>query len=96
MHEFMLLLILAGIPPISMHVMTSIGKGKRGVLISLSKQITLIVLLLFLPLLFGINGVLYSGPAADIIATVVSFLILRPEFRKMRRLENELEREQSV
>ena len=96
MHEFMLLLILAGIPPISMHVMTSIGKGKRGVLISLSKQITLIVLLLFLPLLFGINGVLYSGPAADIIATVVSFLILRPEFRKMRRLENELEREPSV
>ena len=83
MHVFMLLVVLTGIPPISMHVMTSIGKGNRGVLISLSKQITLIVLLLFLPVLFGIDGVLYAGPSADIIAAVMSILVLRPEFRRM-------------
>ena len=83
MHVFMLLVILAGIPPISMHVMTSTGKGRRGIMISLSKQLTLIALLLLLPLLFGIHGVLYAGPAADIIAAVVSFLVLRPEFRRM-------------
>ena len=83
MHVFMLLVILSGIPPISMHVMTSIGKGNRGVLISLSKQITLIVLLLFLPVLFGIDGVLYAGPSADIIAAIMSFLVLKPEFQKM-------------
>ena len=83
MHVFMLLLILAGIPPISMHVMTSIGKGKRGILISLSKQLTLIALLLILPLFRGIEGVLYAGPAADLIAALVSFLVLRPEFQRM-------------
>lgn len=83
MHEFMLLVILAGIPPISMHVMTSTGKARRGIMISLSKQLTLIVLLLLLPLLFGLDGVLYSGPIADIIAATVSFLVLRPEFRRM-------------
>ena len=83
MHVFMLLVILAGIPPISMHVMTSVGKAKRGIIISLSKQVTLIVLLLFLPLLFGINGVLYAGPCADILAAVVSFFVLRQEFRRM-------------
>ena len=85
MHVFMLLVILAGIPPISMHVMTSVGKAKRGIMISLSKQLTLIVLLLFLPLLFGINGVLYAGPSADVIAAVVSFFVLRREFRRMWR-----------
>ena len=83
MHVFMLLVIIAGIPPISMQIMTSIGKGIRGVMISMSKQMTLIVLLLMLPAIFGINGVLYAGPAADLIAAVVSFLILRPEFRRM-------------
>ena len=83
MHLFMLLVILAGIPPISMQVMTSIGKGIRGVMISMSKQLTLIVLLLILPVIFGINGVLYAGPVADLLAAVVSFLILRPEFRRM-------------
>ena len=85
MHEFMLLVVLAGIPPISMHVMTSTGKGKRGIMISLSKQLTLIALLLILPLFFGIDGVLYAGPSADIMAAVVSFLVLRPEFRRMWR-----------
>lgn len=83
MHVFMLLVVLAGIPPVSMQVMTSIGKGIRGVMISLSKQLTLIVLLLILPAIFGINGVLYAGPAADLFAAAVSFLILRPEFRRM-------------
>ncbi len=83
MHVFMLLLILAGIPPISMHVMTSIGKGKRGILISLSKQLTLITLLSILPLFFGIDGVLYAGPAADILAAVTSFIVLYFEFRRM-------------
>ena len=85
MHVFMLLLILAGIPPISMHVMTSTGKSRRGIMISLSKQLTLIALLLLLPRFFGIHGVLYAGPAADIVAAVVSFLVLRPEFRRMRQ-----------
>ena len=83
MHVFMLLVVLAGIPPVSMQVMTSIGKGIRGVMISLSKQLTLILLLLILPAIFGINGVLYAGPAADLFAAAVSFLILRPEFRRM-------------
>ena len=83
MHVFMLLLILAGIPPISMQVMTATGKGRRGVLISLSKQLTLIALLSILPLFFGIDGVLYAGPTADIIAALVSFLVLRPEFKRM-------------
>ena len=83
MHEFMLLVILSGIPPISMHVMTSIGKGKRGILISLAKQLTLIALLSFLPLAFGIGGVLCAGPVSDVLAALVSFLVLRPEFRRM-------------
>ena len=90
MHVFMLLVILAGIPPISMHVMTSVGKAKRGIMISLSKQLTLIVLLLFLPLMFDIKGVLYAGPAADFLAAVVSFFVLRQEFRRMWRDAEEL------
>ena len=87
MHVFMLLVILAGVPPVSMHVMTSTGKAPRGIMISLSKQLTLITLLLVLPLFFGIYGVLYAGPAADVIAAAVSFLVLRPEFRRMWRAE---------
>ncbi|MBR1457154.1 MAG: MATE family efflux transporter [Oscillospiraceae bacterium] len=81
MQVFMLLVILAGLPPISMNVMSSIKKPVKGVIISLSKQLALIVLLLALPRLFGVDGVLYAGPAADLLAAVCSILVVRREFR---------------
>ena len=84
MHEFMLLVIIAGIPTASMHVMTAVGKARRGILISLSKQAALIALLLTLPRFLGIDGVLWAGPAADLLAAAASFLVLRPEVRALR------------
>ena len=92
MHVFMLLVVLTGVPTVSMHVMTSVGKARRGIMISISKQLALIVLLLGLPLFFGIDGVLYAGPAADLLAAVASFIVLRPEFRAMREQAAALER----
>ena len=64
MHEFMALVVLAGVLPVSMNVMVSIKKPLSGVLISLSKQLVLILLLLFLPRILGIDGVLLAGPCA--------------------------------
>lgn len=83
MHVFMLFVILAGLPPISMNTMSSVKKPVKGILISLSKQFTLIVLLLVLPRFFGIDGVLYAGPAADAIAGVCSVAVVRREFRRL-------------
>ncbi len=91
MHEFMLLVVLAGVPTASMHVMTAVGKARRGILISLSKQAALIALLLTLPRLLGIDGVLWAGPVADVLAAAVSFLVLWPEFRAMSEAAERLE-----
>ena len=83
MHIFMLLVLLSGLPPISMNTMSSIKKPGKGILISLSTQIALIVLLLLLPRFFGINGVLYSGPASDLLAGICSIIVIRKEFRQL-------------
>lgn len=83
MHEFLLLVVLAGVPPISMMVLSGIGQAKKGVVISMSKQLLLMLLLLILPRLFGIDGVLYAGPAADLTAAVCSFLVLHPVFQRL-------------
>ncbi len=83
MHIFMLFVILAGLPPISMNTMSSIKKPKKGILISLSKQLALILLLLLLPQFFGINGVLYAGPAADLLAGICSVIVVQKEFRQL-------------
>ena len=91
MHEFMLMVIVAGVPTASMHVMTAVGKAKRGILISLSKQAALIILMLSLPRLLGIDGVLWAGPVADVLAAVMSMVVLRPEFRAMQEAAERLE-----
>lgn len=86
MHVFMLFVILSGIPPVSMNLMSSIGKAKNGIIISLSKQLALIILLLALPRLFGIDGVLYAGPLADISAAICSFVMVRRIFNTVLKI----------
>ena len=83
MHEFMALVILAGVLPVSMNVMVSIKKPLSGVLITLSKQLVLIFLLLFLPRFLGINGVLLAGPCADFLVAVAAFVLVRSAFRQL-------------
>lgn len=83
MQVFMFLVILAGLPPISMNTMSAIKKPVKGVIISLSKQLALIVLLLTLPGFFGIDGILYAGPAADLLAAICSILVVRKEFQTL-------------
>ena len=83
MHEFMLLVVLAGILPVSMNAMVSVKKPKKGVIISLSKQLMLILLLLVMPRVFGISGVLWAGPAADLTVAIAAFLVMRSELSNL-------------
>lgn len=74
--------------PITSTFFTSIGKPIKGIFLSLTRQILfLLPLLLILPLLLGIDGILYSGPIADGMAAVVTVIMTVVEFRNMRKLE---------
>ena len=83
MHEFMMLVVLAGVLPVSMNAMVSIKKPVNGIIISLSKQLVLIVLLLILPRFLGIDGVLITGPIADFLVAVAAFCVVRRAFRQL-------------
>ncbi|MGN1074901.1 MAG: MATE family efflux transporter [Eubacteriales bacterium] len=61
----------------------SIGKGGMGLFVSLLRRLFLLLpLVLILPLFMGIDGVLWSGPAADGLAGVISLLLVRREMRQ--------------
>lgn len=83
MHVFMLFVAISGVPAVSMNVLSSMGKAKKGIAISLSKQIILILSALLLPLAAGIDGVLYAGITADVLAALASYVILKPELSKL-------------
>ena len=74
--------------PVVSTFFTSIGKAYKGVFLSLTRQfLFLLPLLLLMPLWFGIDGILYAAPAADVISliTTVTFMLL--ELRNIRKLE---------
>ncbi len=61
------------IQPITSNFFTAIGKPKRGIFLSLTRQILfLLPLILIFPLLLGIDGIMYAGPMADFMAAAVA------------------------
>ena len=60
---FLFFTFLNGIQPVSSNFFTSIGAPKKGIFLSLTRQIIfLLPLLLIFPYLFGIDGVMYTAP----------------------------------
>ncbi len=74
--------------PITSTFFTSIGKAIKGVFLSMTRQIIfLLPLILFLPTLWGIEGILVAGPIADGLAGITAVIMVMGEFRKMRKEE---------
>ncbi|MCR4695588.1 MAG: MATE family efflux transporter [Pseudobutyrivibrio sp.] len=69
--------------PLTSNFFTSIGKPGKGIFMSLTRQVLfLLPLIVGLPLIFGIDGVMYAGPIADFLAFTVCFILIRKELNK--------------
>ena len=85
---FLFFTFLNGIQPVSSNFFTSIGAPKKGIFLSLTRQIIfLLPLLLIFPYLFGIDGVMYTAPIADLAAASVSIVMVVREFKIMTELQ---------
>lgn len=85
MHIFLFMVAINGVAPVTMNMLSSTGNAKRGTIISLTRQIFLFIpLMLVLPLAWGLDGLLYAAPTADLLAMVIALAVVRPELRKMR------------
>lgn len=52
-----------------------------GMFLSLTRQIIfLLPLIVILPLIMGIDGIMYAGPIADGLAAVVAVIMIKREF----------------
>ncbi len=88
MRIFLLLLPLTGVQMISSNFFAAIGKPVRGALLSLTRQVFfLIPLILILPLFFGIMGIMYASPAADVISFITVMIFIIREMRLMKKME---------
>ncbi len=79
---FLFFTFLNFIQPLTSNCFTAIGKPKRGIFLSLTRQIIfLLPLILILPRFIGIDGILYAGPIADGLAGAVAIIMVTLEFR---------------
>ncbi|MDD3339996.1 MAG: MATE family efflux transporter [Lachnospiraceae bacterium] len=80
---FLFFTFLNFLQPITSNFFTAIGQPRNGIFLSLTRQIIfLLPLLLLLPLIMGIDGIMYAGPVADLMAGVAAIVMLARELRK--------------
>ena len=73
---------------ISSNFFAAIGKPVKGLVLSMTRQVLfLIPLLVVLPMIFGIDGIMFAGPTADFAAFVVTSLSIMGEMRRIREME---------
>ena len=75
---------VVGFQIISTSLFQSLGKAAESILVSLLRQVLfLIPLLLWLPRSLGIDGVWYSFPISDSLATLVTLVLVWIQLRML-------------
>jgi Na+-driven multidrug efflux pump len=79
---------LIGFQIIGAALFQALGKARPAFFLSLSRQVLFFLpLLFFLPPLFGLKGVWYAFPGADVISASVTFFFFRRQLAQLRSKE---------
>ena len=69
----------------------SVGKAKESMLLSLLRQVILLIpLAIILPRFFDLNGVWIAGPASDLISSIITFIVIALEMKKLKQLNKNM------
>ncbi len=80
---FLFFIFLCFLQPITSNFFTAIGKPKKGIFLSLTRQIIFFLpVVLILPTFMGIDGITYAGPIADGTSALVCACMIIHELRK--------------
>ena len=81
-----LMLPLVGFNIVAGNLFQHIGKPKRAILLSVSRQMLFLVpLIYFLPRYMAADGVWYSIPIADLLSTLLAALLLFQQIHKLKK-----------
>lgn len=69
----------------------ALGKAKEGFILGACRQgICFIPIILILPMIWGINGILYAQPIADVISAVITVFMALPLHRRLTERQKTL------
>lgn len=89
LRKYALAMPIIGISIVGTNYIQSTGKAKMAMILSLLRQvIVLIPMILILPKFFGLNGIWFAQPTADIISSVLTGIVLVKELRRYSNNRN--------
>lgn len=78
-------------------MLQGIGRNKDATIIGSGRQgLFLVPLILILPHIWGLTGLIAVQPCSDILSTLLGILILRPNLRELRRMEQEVQQTETI
>lgn len=83
---YSIMLPIVGAQIVSSVYFQAVGKPKMSFLISLSRQILVLIPCLFiLSYMFGLNGIFFAAPLSDLIASIITFILIRKEIEHLNK-----------
>lgn len=77
---------IIGFQMVTSNFFQSIGMAKKAIILSLSRQVLILIpCLLVLPLFWGVDGVWYSIPISDITASIIAGTMLYAQFKQFKQ-----------
>lgn len=94
---YLCMMVLATVNKGTFIFLQSLGKALESTVISMTREVIFGVFLpILMPIFMGLDGILYSFPAADVLTFIVAALIIRRTYRELNPSANELEEDNVV
>ena len=66
----------------------ALGKGREGFILGACRQgICFIPVILLLPMVWGLNGIMYAQPIADMLSAVITVFMAIPLHKKLNEMQ---------
>ncbi len=76
---------IVGFQMVTSNFFQSIGEAGKAIFMSLTRQVLFLLPFLFiLPTIFGLNGIWYSMPSADLLSSIIAAILLIRHYKKYK------------
>ena len=83
-------IMLFGFYTVYSSLFLALGKGREGFILGACRQgICFIPVILLLPIIWGLNGIMYAQPIADVLSAVITVFMAIPLHKKMNEMQKQ-------
>lgn len=84
-------IMLFGFYTVYSSLFLALGKGKEGFILGACRQgICFIPVILLLPMVWGLNGILYAQPIADVLSAIITVFMAIPLHKRLNEMQKQI------